>query len=69
MLVGYDFLKENQKHLQEGTINFLICHKPEEQGYKGIMSLYHSLALNLPVEKIYYMPIDIVTKENQNFYR
>lgn len=69
MLVGYDFLKENQKHLKEGTINFLICHKPEEQGYKGIMSLYHSLALNLPVEKIYYMPIDIVTKENQNFYR
>ena len=69
MLVGYDFLKENQKHLQQGTINFLICHKPEEQGYKGIMSLYHSLALNLPVEKIYYMPIDIVTKENQKFYR
>lgn len=69
LLVGFDFLKENQKHLQKGTINFLICHKPEEQGYKGIMSLYHSLALNLPVEKVYYMPIDIVTKENQEFYR
>jgi LacI family transcriptional regulator len=69
ILVGYDFLKENQRHLKNGTINFLICHKPEEQGYKGIMSLYHSLALKLPVDKIYYMPIDIVTKENQEFYR
>ena len=68
-LVGYDFLSENQRYLEMGTINFLICHKPEEQGYKGIMSLYHHLALNLPVDKEYYMPIDIVTKENMDFYR
>jgi LacI family transcriptional regulator len=68
-LIGYDFISENQRYLKTGTINFLICHKPEEQGYKGIMSLYHHLALNLPVEKEYYMPIDIVTKENMDFYR
>lgn len=68
-LIGYDFLKENLKYLNRGIIDFLICHKPEEQGYKGIMSLYHHLALNLPVEKIYFMPIDIITKENQEFYR
>lgn len=68
-LVGYDFLKENVKYLKKGIIDFLICHKPEEQGYKGIMSLYHHLALSLPIEKIYFMPIDIITKENQEFYR
>ncbi|MEX2512049.1 MAG: LacI family DNA-binding transcriptional regulator [Cyclobacteriaceae bacterium] len=68
-LVGYDFLKENQHYLKKGMINFLICHKPEEQGYKGLMSLYHHLALNLQVDQIYFMPIDIVTKENQDFYR
>ncbi|MFO7826544.1 MAG: LacI family DNA-binding transcriptional regulator [Cyclobacterium sp.] len=68
-LVGYDFSKENQNYLKNGLIDFLICHKPEEQGYKGLMSLYHHLALKLPVDKIYYMPIDIVTRENQDFYR
>src|SRR5690554_4666319 len=68
-LVGYDFLKENVKYLNKGIIDFLICHKPEEQGYRGIMSLYHHLALSLPVDKIYFMPIDIITKENQEFYR
>jgi LacI family transcriptional regulator len=68
-LIGYDFLKENVEYLKEGIIDFLICHKPEEQGYKGIMSLYHHLALSLPIEKIYFMPIDIITKENQEFYR
>jgi LacI family transcriptional regulator len=68
-LVGYDFLKQNVEYLNKGTIDFLICHKPEEQGYKGIMSLYHHLALSLPVERIYFMPIDIITKENQEFYR
>ena len=68
-LVGYDFLKQNVEYLNKGLIDFLICHKPEEQGYKGIMSLYHHLALSLPVEKIYFMPIDIITKENQEFYR
>ena len=68
-LIGYDFLKQNVEYLNKGIIDFLICHKPEEQGYKGIMSLYHHLALSLPVERIYFMPIDIITKENQEFYR
>ncbi|SHN14728.1 transcriptional regulator, LacI family [Cyclobacterium lianum] len=68
-LVGYDFSQENQKYLKKGMINFLICHKPEEQGYKGLMSLYHHLALKLKVDQTYYMPIDIVTRENQDFYR
>lgn len=68
-LIGFDFLKQNVEYLNKGIIDFLICHKPEEQGYKGIMSLYHHLALSLPVEKIYFMPIDIITKENQEFYR
>jgi LacI family transcriptional regulator len=33
------------------------------------MNLYHHLSLKLPVDKVYYMPIDIVTKENQEYYR
>ena len=68
-LIGYDFLKENIRFLNEGLIDFLICHKPEEQGYRGLMALYQTLVMGSSVEKVYLMPIDIITKENQAFYQ
>lgn len=67
-LIGYDFLEENIHYLKSSVIDFLICQKPREQGYRGLMSLYQHLALNLPVEKEQYMPIDIVTRENYQYY-
>lgn len=68
LLVGYDFIKENINYLKRGTIDFLICQKPETQGYKGIMTLYQMLILDLPVEKVNFMPIDVISKENYVFY-
>ncbi|MBC7616211.1 MAG: LacI family DNA-binding transcriptional regulator [Pedobacter sp.] len=68
-LVGYDFLSESIQHLKKGIIDFLICQKPQEQGYKGIMALYQNVVLNAEVEPTYYMPIDIITKENYKSYR
>ena len=68
-LVGYDFLKENIDFLNNGVIDFLICHKPEEQGYRGVMALYQNLVIGGAVEKVHFMPIDIITKENQAFYQ
>lgn len=69
ILIGYDFVSENIRFLTTGTIDFLICHQPKEQGYRGIMALYQYLVLSAPVASKYYMPIDIVTRENQAFYR
>jgi LacI family transcriptional regulator len=69
LLIGYDYIDENIECLKDGRINFLICQKPEEQGYRGIMALYRHLILKMPVPGIEYMPIDIVTKENYEFYR
>ncbi|WP_159478183.1 substrate-binding domain-containing protein [Dyadobacter sp. 3J3] len=68
-LVGYDFTKENIQHLNTGTIDFLICHKPEEQAYRALMVLYQTLVRGQQVEKTQYMPIDIITRENQEFYQ
>ncbi|HLR38172.1 MAG TPA: LacI family DNA-binding transcriptional regulator [Chitinophagaceae bacterium] len=67
-LIGYDFLSENIEYLKREVIDMLICHKPEEQGYKGIMTLYRHLLLEESIDKIHFMPIDIVTKENYEFY-
>lgn len=68
MLVGYDFLEDNIRFLKDETINFLICQKPEEQAYRGIMALFQHLVMSSKVEKVHYMPIDILTKENYSFY-
>ena len=57
------------KQLFTRVIDFLICQKPQEQGYKGMMALYQSVVLNGEVEPTYYMPIDIITKENYKSYR
>ena len=69
LLIGYDYINENIQCLKNGRINFLICQKPEEQGYRGIMALYHHLILKIPIANIDYMPIDIITKENYEFYK
>ena len=69
ILLGYDFINENVNYLKKGTIDFLICEKPQEQGYRGIMALFQHLVFSKPMEKRYFMPIDIITKENYQFYR
>lgn len=68
ILIGFDFIEENIRYLKEDVIDFLICHKPEEQGYRGVMNLYQHLLLMRKIEKVQYMPIDIITRENYEYY-
>lgn len=68
ILIGYDFLKENIDYLHDRTIDFLICQKPQQQAYKGVMALYQHIAFSAPLGKVHYMPIDIITKENFSSY-
>lgn len=68
ILVGFDCTEQNIEYLKKGIIDFLICQRPEIQAYQGIMALYQMLILGVPVEKINYMPNDIITKENFEFY-
>ena len=69
ILIGYDLLNENIAYLEKGIIQFLICQKPEEQGYKSVFSLYNHLFLQKPVEKLNFSPIDIIMKENIEYYK
>src|SRR5690606_40632909 len=64
ILIGYDFLEKNIEYLEKEIIDFLICQQPDEQGYLGIRNLYQSQVLGKPVEKVHFMPIDIVAREN-----
>ncbi len=69
LLIGYDFLKNNIDYLNAGVIDFLICEKPQEQAYRGIKALYRFLMFEEEQEKEYFMPIDIIHRENQQFYK
>ena len=68
VLIGYDLLDENVKYLKSGVTRFLIGQRPEEQTYKGIKKLFEFLSLHKAPDKIEYLPIDIVTSENVEFF-
>ncbi|NQD70125.1 LacI family DNA-binding transcriptional regulator [Sphingobacterium shayense] len=68
-LIGYDFLPTNVAYLNSGTIDFLVCEKPQEQAYRGIKALYRFIMFEEAQDKDYLMPIDIIHKENQQFYK
>ena len=67
-LGGYDLVGKNIKYLNKGAIDFLICQRPEDQGYKSLMVMFNFLLSKMPVKRINYSPIDIVFKENVDYY-
>ena len=67
-LIGYDLIKENIDHLKSGTIDFLISQQSQQQGYQGIYTLFRHIVLEEPVTKKIMMPIDIITRENVDYY-
>ncbi len=67
-LIGYDLTEENIPFLEDGTIDFLISQKPVDQGYYGIMALLNHLVFKRGYRKNFYLPIDIITKENLQYY-
>lgn len=67
-LIGYDLLDQNVKYLKSGITRFLIGQRPEEQTYKAVKKLFEFLSLNKVPEKIEYLPVDVVTSENVDFF-
>ncbi len=67
-LIGFDYLPENIAFMKKGVIDFLICHKPIEQGYKSLLALFDKIVKNKIPPQTNYMPIDIICKENYEYY-
>jgi LacI family transcriptional regulator len=67
-LIGYDLLNKNVSYLRSGMIRFLIGQRPEEQTYKAVKKLFEYLSLNKVPEKMEYLPVDIITSENVDFF-
>ncbi|MFW6310032.1 MAG: substrate-binding domain-containing protein [Prolixibacteraceae bacterium] len=68
-VIGHDLLKENIYFLKKDIVQFLICQRPEEQGYNAVNKLFKHVVQKELIAKENYTSIDIVTKENVDFYK
>jgi LacI family transcriptional regulator len=68
-VIGHDLISENINYLKNGIVDFLICQRPEEQGYNAIITLFDHIILKKPVKTENYTSIDIITKENLDYYK
>ncbi len=67
-LIGYDLLDENVKYLKNGTINLLIAQRPDKQAYLSVRDMCRKLIFRQEINRINYVPIDILMKENIEDY-
>ena len=67
-LIGYDLVPPNLHYLEKGNISFLINQNPKGQGYWGIYQLTEHLVFKKEVPMLKYLPLDIVTRENLNYF-
>lgn len=68
-IMGYDMVPKNADCVRQGSISFLIAQHAYMQGYACIETLFDAIVLKKEVEPVNYMPIELLTKENIDFYR
>jgi len=68
-IMGYDMVHKNADCLREGSISFLIAQHAYQQGYSCIETLFKAIVLKKEVTPVNYMPIELLLKENVDFYR
>lgn len=68
-IMGYDMVEKNARCIREGSISFLIAQHGYQQGYYSVDALVRAIILKKHVTPVNYMPIEILAKENVDFYR
>lgn len=68
-LIGYDLLEQNVTYLQQDVISYLIAQRPEKQAYFTVRDMCRELIFKQEVTRINYVPIDILIKENIEYYK
>ena len=68
-VIGHDLVVWNVEFLKKDIVQFLICQRPEEQGYNAINKLFRFIVEKESISDQNYTSIDIVTKENLEYYK
>jgi len=67
-LIGHDAIDSNVKALKENKVAYILSQRPDQQGYNSLMALGNYKLFNQELSKDNYMPIDILIKENIDYY-
>jgi LacI family transcriptional regulator len=67
-LIGYDLLDLNVEYLKRGVISYLLAQRPNKQAYYSVRDMCKLLIFKQDIQKTNYVPIDIILKENIDYY-
>lgn len=67
-LIGHDAIERNISGLKNGKISFILSQRPELQGYDALKAMGNYFLFKQLPQKVNYMPIDILIKENVDYY-
>lgn len=67
-IMGYDMVPKNAECLRKGSISFLIAQHAFMQGFHCIDTLFKHIVLKQEIKPVNYMPIELLSKENVDFY-
>ena len=68
-IMGYDMVPKNAECVRQGSISFLIAQHAFMQGFSCVETLFQAIVLKKEVTPVNYMPIELLTRENIDFYR
>ena len=68
-LLGYDAVDANVQCIKNGSADFLIAQHPQSQGLDCFRSMFNSCVLKMNIKRDHYMAIELLTKENIDFYK
>jgi len=68
--MSFDLTEKNIECLNNGSLDVVLCQRPERQGYMAVTSLLdYLLYQRAGAQGVHYMPVDIIMKENLPFYK
>ena len=67
-LIGYDLLEQNVSYLQQGVVSYLFGQRPDKQAYFTVRDMCRQLIFKQDIQRINFVPIDILMKENIDDY-
>ena len=68
-IMGYDMVGKNAECIKQGSISFLIAQHGYMQGYNCVDALFRAIVLKNEINPVNYMPIELLTQENVDFYQ
>src|SRR5690606_22074601 len=67
-VIGFDMLRDNILEMKKGNITYLISQRPISQGRMAVKALFKFFVHKKPHSKIQYLPLEIIIKENIDYY-